>query len=1211
MSDALDLSISGSEPLRPLALPLWGSRLIEASAGTGKTWTIAALYLRLVLGHGGPDLAFARPLAPAEVLVLTFTRAATRELSDRIRARLLEAARCFRGETQPGDDLLDSLLADYPDGPARTAAAWRLASAAEGMDDAAVFTIDAWCQRMLREHAFDSGSLFDEELLPDDGALREEAVRDYWRQHLYPLTPTQLDVALSVWKDVNALDKDMRDLLRHAPADAANEPLGDVIDRLNLAFHGEKNRWATRVEAMRRWLHVQCEAKRFHGGKLRPTYFDPWLDALLAWAPTPQALEAALKTGASRLTPAGLHEAWKGPEPLQVPAEFEAFATLMAEPSWGPQLRLHAAAHVARRARHLKQQSGRFGFEDMLERLDAALHGPNGERLRQRIVTQFPVALIDEFQDTSPVQYRLFDRLYRTADNDPATALMLIGDPKQSIYGFRGADIHSYLAARRATAGRHYVLGTNHRSTAGVVGAINHLFVTAEARSGAGAFLLREGTGHPLPFLPVTARGRDEQLQTEAGPVPPLTLCIDSELLDGRSSQRRFAAACAERIVTWLNDPQAGFLSGEGVLRRLRPADIAVLVRTGREAEAVRRELRRRQVASVFLSDRDSVFASVEAQDLLRWLRAVASPLDAHLVRAALATSTMARTLEELATLADDDTAFDARTEQLRDLHRIWLSQGVLTMLRQTLHALSLPARWLRQPDGERRLTNYLHLAELLQTASAHLDNEHALVRWLADRLADPTEGADEQIVRLESDADLVKVVTIHKSKGLEYPVVMLPFATALRSPRPGGFTTIELVGEDATRELHLEPSEDVVERADRERLREDLRLLYVALTRARHAVWVGVSPLKVGNSQDCVAHRSAIGYLLGGPQQMAVDHLLAAVQAVAEASPDIVAAPVDAQPARTRLKAYDALPPLQQPVPYAASFERRWTVGSFSAIVRHIASAPMPALAGAVREDEVLLLDQPAAPGPVVAAQPWHTFPRGAMPGNFLHDQLEWLAAEQFALGDSIVLEERLRRRCDRQGWGHRADDVVTWLRDVVSQPLPPVGASLGELERLLPEMEFWFPSDALPTAEVDRLCQTHLLDGAARPMLPARELQGMLMGFADLVFFHGGRYWVLDYKSNALGTRDADYTHAALAASMAEHRYDVQAALYLLALHRLLKARLAERYDPARQLGGAVYLFLRGVHGPTGGCYHVAPDVAFLDALDRAFGAGREGTP
>ena len=240
--------------------------------------------------------------------------------------------------------------------------------------------------------------------------------------------------------------------------------------------------------------------------------------------------------------------------------------------------------------------------------------------------------------------------------------------------------------------------------------------------------------------------------------------------------------------------------------------------------------------------------------------------------------------------------------------------------------------------------------------------------------------------------------------------------------------------------------------------------------------------------------------------------------------------------------------------------------------------------------------------------ASPWHRFPRGALPGNFLHDQLEWLAGAGFDLDASAGLREQLRRRCERQGWGHRAGDVVGWLGRVVSTTLPPVGAALVELRAPLPEMEFWFPSDGLASAEVDALCRLHLLGGRARPALPERDLRGMLMGFADLVFEHGGRYWVLDYKSNYLGAGDADYGAGALEAAVAAHRYEVQAALYLLALHRLLKSRLGAAYEPARQLGGAVCFFLRGIGNPTRGCCHIAPSIPLLEALDALLGRRTE---
>ena len=1241
---------SSGHVLQPLHFPLWGSRLIEASAGTGKTWTIAALYLRLVLGHGG-DEGFARPLMPPDILVMTFTRAATRELSDRIRARLIEAVQCFRGEAEPAahDTFLRDLRDAYPEGNARNTAAWRLDMAAQCMDDAAIHTIDAWCQRMLREHAFDSGNLFDEALEADESQRQTEAAQDYWRQQCYPLSGEVLEAALNVWPDVHALVKDMQALLRETvPAAAGAGTLADCIAQAQAVrtqtLQGLADGWVGKAERLLHWVDAELDGRGtlWDKRKLQARYYTDWFARITAWAQDPlnQPLELS-DSARKRLCPEGMAEAFKGSTmDLLLPTEFAELAQLLqaldALPAPGVALRLHATVHVQQRLLWLKRQAGTFGFADMLQRLDAALAGDNGPALRASILAQYPVALIDEFQDTSPLQYRLFDQIYQTADNSPESALLLIGDPKQSIYGFRGADIYSYLQARTATEGRHYVLDTNFRSTQALVDAVNQWFVQAETRDGEGAFMFRAGALNPLPFDPVKANGRREILVQGSQPMAALTVAWDEGADEPRAPlsnddiRRRGAEFCASQIVQWLMDEGTGFAEDGKPLQPMRPADIAVLVRTGKEAAAVRRALARRNVASVYLSDQDSVFASDEAQDLLLWLRAVATPLDGLAARAGLATQMMGLSFDELAWLASDDEAFDARSEQLKELHSLWLRLVVLAMLRQTLYRFELPARWLVDMGGERRLTNYLHLAELLQSASAQLEGEQALIRWLATQIEMPGATGDAQIVRLESDADLVKVVTVHKSKGLEYPVVCLPFGGSFR-PVDGKAAYLSLpvlVDGAPARELVLDYSDAQLEQADKERLREDLRLLYVALTRPRHALWMGLAPMKRGSSKSCVNEQGAAGYLLAGDASQSVAGWRTSVQQLSDSCPHIAVIDLPADlPVPTRYVPARALPALIDAPLYNAQFDRRWGIGSFSSLTRAMAAPSLPVLPVAAQnpaEDERALqadsagdgvLDlsaitaMPLAAGARSDAAVWHRFMRGPVVGNFLHDQMEWLAGEDFALQAeedpeaSEPLAARLLRRCERAGRKEQAADTLQWLRAAVHQPLAPIDVSLAQLgqgDALLPEMEFWLPAQRLSAQRIDALCRQHILPGQPRPSLPERELHGMLMGFADLVFSHGGRYWVLDYKTNHLGSEAAAYTPDALANAMLEHRYDVQAALYLLALHRLLQSRLGDGYDPAQQLGGALYYFMRGLDGDAAGMHVLAPPLALLDGLN-----------
>ncbi len=304
-----------------------------------------------------------------------------------------------------------------------------------------------------------------------------------------------------------------------------------------------------------------------------------------------------------------------------------------------------------------------------------------------------------------------------------------------------------------------------------------------------------------------------------------------------------------------------------------------------------------------------------------------------------------------------------------------------------------------------------------------------------------------------------------------------------------------------------------------------------------------------------------------------------------------------------SRLAPRDRPAPLRTAADYGGDFERNWRIASFSSLVRDLPAVASRLAADAqLHDDETAVADTEvsiAAPAPNAAAEPmggsldlfadepWHLFPRGSVPGNFLHDMLEWLATERFALASSPVLRLELLRRCERQGWGHRRQAVLDWLTVLSRTPLQPLDVALEAIAKPLPEMEFWFDSDRLSVAAIDELCRRHLLRGRDRPALPRSELNGMVMGFADLLFEHGGRYWVLDYKSNWLGDDDAAYTPDTLEAAMASHRYDVQAAIYLLALHRLLRSRLGAGYDPLQQLGGAIYLFMRGINGPARGCH------------------------
>lgn len=1270
-------------PLDTLRFPLWGSRLIEASAGTGKTYTIASLYVRLVLGHGAPPGR--PPLTPPDILVVTFTRAATQELRDRIRRRLNDAAACFLQEAE-GDDFLRSLLGDHaPElwpGCAR-----RLRVAAEWMDDAAVSTIDAWCYRMLREHAFDSGSLFEMEMDADEAERVAEATRDYWRLFLAPLDPADLGRVLQLIAarmggrrygaaDCDALAGILGKWLPHVDHYGNAAEPAELLARLRGRGDALKARWRAWLPEVRELLQRAHDDGCYDKVRFRINNWKGWLDRLEDWAGDPEAaLPFDRKAAAwSRLTEAGLAEVWKQGSPPAHPA-FAAMADLQWEleglAADTVQLLPHAARWVARRVADLRRQRATLSFGGLLDQLDAALGGPNGGKLARDIRAQFPAALIDEFQDTNPVQYRIFDRIYNVESNSETSLLTLIGDPKQAIYGFRGADIHAYLAARRDCGARLHTLGSNHRSSAAMVAAVNHLFLGAENAEGRGAFLFRD-TGpdgvpeDPIPFLPVTAAADPGEWLIDGEPGKALTIWCDTGHATLEACAAAVAESCASEILRLLQlgaDGRAGFRR-DGEFSELRPRDIAILVNNRKEAAGLRAALASRGIRSVYLSDDTSVYWSAAAHDMLAWLRACAEPENGGHVRAALATASIGLPWSGLDAFVRDEVRWEAMLERFAGYKEQWRRRGVLPMLRRFMHEFGVPARLFAAQggegvEGERHLTDLLHLAELLQAASVRLDGEHAVIRHLEEGMERGGEidvDGDVSRMRLESDAGLVQIVTVHKSKGLEYRLVFYPHAYYSRVPKELELPAIYRDGGGVPRVL-IDPAGGGVELGgirislERERLAEDVRKLYVALTRARHATWMALAPVSsLAASASC--------HLLGGPGACAPDALEASVAALAAGCGDIAVEPFPAlREGRYRAVHEEAGPLVWRSM--RRRIEQRWSMSSYSALARlalegpEHGGPPRPGSAAsalpdearldtfleaavaeshAVQGDAIAALGEPAqAPagdagprdaGPAAVAVPGgppvpeagiHAFPRGAAPGSFLHDLLEWAFRQgpRRVLEDPSELRRHIERRAGGRGWEPHAEALTQWLAGFLSQPFriapPGLGPQrdlvLAGLDTAIPEMEFWVGVSDADLPGLDTLVWRHFLAGQPRAAISRGRLNGMLRGFIDLVFEHDGRYYVADYKSNWLGPADAAYDAGAIGQAILAQRYDLQSAIYLHALHRLLKARLGDEYDYERHVGGALVFFLRGRLAAGQGLHIERPPQGAMESLDALF--------
>jgi len=1229
--------------LKPLALPLRGPALIEASAGTGKTYTLAMLYLRLVLNHGG-DAAFGEPLLPHNILVVTFTKAATRELRDRIRQRLVEAAAYLRALAEPEmaaaidvDDLLRDLCASYKEPAEQAGAAKRLEMAAEAMDEAAISTIHAWCYRVLSEFALHYGGGFEQSLLESETELLKETSEDFWRLCVMGMGREALSYMMQRFVGPEKLLDEVKNLLAHR----ANLPEANA--ELDTHITQQETQKQTLIKQVKADLAGSVDALEAYFLEAEETGLYKGLTVghkATAFAKIREFVDSQdikLWDGKSKSLPRLAMQdlsIWKDQAQAQVDllaAKHLAKALSLVEelPSPDAYILTFACHWISQRLDNKKQQQGLLSNDDLLLRLQQALQGKGGEQLAAAIRQRFPMAMVDEFQDTDPVQYDIFNRVYGIRDGCPDAGFIMIGDPKQAIYAFRGGDIYTYLQAREHTKGHHHTLSHNFRSDEDLINSVNGLFRHGDSHA-YGAFRFRRDEQNPLPFLPVSAGRKAKrklviQGQEQSSQVAWVAEKNEKDEKAGKAMSdtlyiQQMSDATANEIARLLNlsaQDQAHISDGDDQ-QVLEPKHMAILVANQTEASAVRDALAKRQIPSVYLSDSSSVYTTPIAQDVLLLLRAVADPDDDRLLSMVLPTLLVGLDVATMDTLQRDELAWEKQLQRFHTYHQIWQSKGVLALLYQVIFDSHAAARILAVPGGERLLTDLLHLAELLQQAAVHLDGEHSLVRHFENLLDNPDKQDANQQQRLESDSNLVQVVTIHKSKGLEYPVVFLPFVSKTRVAKA---SDMPLIHHDNQRrkQVTLEADKSILQMVEQERQTEEIRKLYVALTRASCCQYLGLGDIK--NAQT-----SGIGCLLMLPET--AGQLADYLQGLGD-SLQLQTLPADAKWQHKRKQTDTWQGARKAP----AVQVRNWYTASYSALSfssshqsesiqqQETDAAPDTAQDAILLEEQQTKLDVETALGIKAVADlspSMHNLPKGALYGTMLHEMLEDCAALGFAevVANQAARQKIISDHLQPLELGDWVTAVDAWLVKFIAMPwrLDSVAASPLELqnlnaEQLLVEMEFLIATHQVDVVAMDKLVCQHTWQQQARPQADAQQLHGMLKGYIDLLVEHQGQYFVVDWKSNYLGEDASAYTHGALRDALLHKRYDMQYVLYILALHRLLKSRLPN-YEYDLHVGGAVYVFLRGTDNPeTQGLLMDKPPQALIEGLDSLFQGARGG--
>ena len=1254
----------------PLKVTLRGVQLIEASAGTGKTWNISALYLRALIEH---------KLTVEQLLVVTFTKAATAELRDRIRGRIADLYALI----EPVESWADLLASPSTDRFLLDLVEWlkskpadeindlkpRLKLALQSFDQATIFTIHGFCQRALDDAPFVSGAPLGSELIPDDSEIREERVQDYWRCKVLALDADPMLVRALSLKALNPkklseivqlrLSKPLAHLIwpnESVNLESARKHEADLMDswtKLQKLWHEDRAGICAPIAkmiALQQLSKVTFKESSFEQAQQDWTYVlqsGPWTELV-------QSKLHLLNTDALKPTQEALRKGATVPEHafyllakhyLDAKEQLSKQADLIVKDFVREMLDT-----VVPKIKEHKRTLRIYSFDDMLGNLRDALMGTQGEALAHFLRTQFPIALVDEFQDTDPLQLAILEKIY--IHDQSESALFLVGDPKQAIYSFRNADLPTYLRAR-AQASARWTLTQNQRASQALIDACNTVFTQKEH-----AFL-QEGLLYQSVSMGEKKRTILEDDTQERAALNVWLLPQDNEGAYFNVTQARVCSAesCASEIVRLLNAGRNNQirLAGRGLLA----GDIAVLVRSHLEGLLMREALSQRGVACVERSPMN-IFKTPDAEEWLCLLRALAEPRHVGKVLAALATRMLGYNAQKILELKQSEHDLELLMGHFMRYHALWLKRGFGAAVRNVLDDFKVFEMLLVAPDGLRRMTNLQHLMEWLQDISRLHQGPLALLRQFEEVLR-REQGGEEQEQRLETDAHLVQIMTIHRSKGLEFPVVFCPFIWTSVSPERGqgmareyhddeGNTVMDFRGDALIDHDRLT---EIKEAQHKEREAEYVRLIYVALTRASLRCYLVAGVFAKKNKEDPtkVASQSPLNRLIEHaglqntkPKAMheleqrwhdlaaSTDHARHAIQVCTLIEPSAERFEVLAEPA-----------PLFRAEEPPRSIPYRFRVDSFSGLQKQGETVVSSTLESdftssavgkdhdgmgdlqEVSENEAVETEAEDIPqtGKRISSSDILKFPRGKHEGTFLHKVLEhadlsraesWPALIQKTLDEFSQLLNLERAQIKPE----KAREMVLGMVRHIAECQLPQGFSLQAVSRTrqFVELEFYLPIHQVSPHALYALLQRH---DVAIPRYQFEVLDGYLKGFIDLVFEHHGQWFVLDWKSNHLGDHPQDYADQPVQTEMNKHGYVLQAVLYSLALHRLLKQRLPD-YSPSKHLGGVLYVFLRGFREQwrgempshvTPGLWSYQPTEALLTDLDLLFdGQAGEGS-
>ena len=1166
---------------------LKGRNLIEASAGTGKTYSIALLFLRLILK--GYDIT--------EILVVTFTNAATEEVKDRIRIFLKDAFDVLKNRpiSIDEDNPIHQILKNETDNFSNSSLAVdRLENALLEFDDSAVFTIHGFCQRVIKENSFECGAVFDAELVGDTQSMIDQIARDFWREYFYTENETFLQYAVGTknlspeyFIKLGGKFLGQPDLMFDGEEEVDfNIVKGKIGEFKELAVKTQEE-WGKKGESLKKNIldnKTILNQRSYNNNKKRK---------LLEYLNNPSY---EMSKEVSYFTSSLIEENSK-----EIVSPMPLFFNLMEEmKNVGEEIgklyrqylvhykRLYFS-YGAEKLEELKKRSGTLSFDDLLLTVYRALASENGSKLKKVLQNKYKVVLIDEFQDTDPVQFKIFDTIFDSKNS----LSFFIGDPKQAIYSFRGADIYTYLfAAEKIDSRRKYTMAKNYRSAAELVKGVNKIFVNRE-----NPFLNEEIEMSEVSS--VNDNKKDESVLTINGrTAEPMVIMFKNEdedfnkgLLNKEKALDLFVNSTTAEISNLL-DRNSKSKIGE---RYVIPSDIAVLTRSGSQAQAMKVSLSKAGIP-VVLCNADNVFTSQEAKEFYYVLKAINAPGNKKYINAVLMTEFYGFDSKYLKALAVNEQLFDDILTEFRKLWDLASKRGFLVMFTEWMKIRKVRKKLLNLENGDRKLTNLLHIVELLNKVTLEKKlTLSALLKLFEEKIEKRDSGfAEEELMRLESDENAVQIVTIHKSKGLEYPIVFTPFlygSSEVNKPKINHKAIEVYTYHDDEKRNIINLSEEngesdklKEERSRASALAENIRLFYVAITRAKYRCYIHWTKISK-------AETSAPAYLFHGIRtseeykSRSVAQLYSDLQHLAAEYPFITVKKIE----DVKIKKYifEAEGAIERKArEFSGNIAKNWAVASFSSLSAD-SSAMMMAdeLKKNQREDD----SSEAVPAEEIdrEAKNIFNFPRGAKAGEALHAIFEEIDFTKESHQKKVIQKLKQYHYLKSEEDNKWAEVIENMVDNVLNAKLPD-GFSLSEIDNnsRLTELEFYFPLQKIKQEEIKEIL------GKSQKHIKAAEIEGYIHGFIDLVFEKNGKFYIIDWKSNHLGYKAVDYQQEEMELAMIEHNYHLQYLFYGVALNAYLQKKI-ENYDYDSHFGGIYYVFLRGVEdgGNENGCgiYHV----------------------